>query len=143
MSGIKDRLYKVRNRLNLKYFGIFILVVGLTYLAHDRILQWVLIPTFQYLRGLPIIGAGIDWLLLYGGAGTWNAHTISAVAICAIVSGVFCYWWGRHSVEVIEVNPTVKEAEPEPELSPLEKENLKLKEELKQLKEKAPESAAT
>ena len=113
MSRIKEQLYKVNNRLNLKWFGVFIVVVALTYLAHDRILAWGLIPAFNYLHALPYIGNGIDWLLLYGGAETWNWHTISAVAISSIIVLVFGYYWGRHSIEIIEVNQPTPEKTPE------------------------------
>ena len=132
MSVIKEKLYKVNNRLNLKWFGVFIVVVALTYLAHDRILAWGLIPAFNYLHGLPYIGGAIDWLMLYGGAETWNWHTISAVAISSVIVLVFGYYWGRHSIEVIEVNkPT-----PEPTLDVPEKTVSETDKTIQELKDK-------
>lgn len=146
MSGIKDRLYKVNNRLNFKWFGVFIVVVVLTYLAHDRILAWGLIPAFNYLHGLPYIGGGIDWLLLYGGAETWNWHTISAVAISSICVLVFGYYWGRHSIEVIEVNPELAPAvvtTPEPAATPSSDVDAKIAELTKEIEAMKQEKAAT
>lgn len=142
MTEIKDRLYKVRGKVTNWKFVAFCAIMVLLYFGHQNILDWALIPSFNYLHALPLIGGGIDWLLLYGGVGTWNWHTISACFILAVVAVAFGYWWGRSSIEIIEVNPTSKttaEPQPKPELTPEQKKIQELTEQIAKLKQ--PEKA--
>lgn len=104
MSQIKGKLVNIKDRINVKYTLVVLAMMVLLYYGHSRILNEALIPAVNYLHGLPVIGTLIDWLMLYGAAETWNWHTISAVVIITIPVGIFCYWWGRSSIEVVELN---------------------------------------
>jgi len=109
MSAIKEKLYRVRSRLNLKWFGAFLLIVIFAYLGHQNLINMVIVPAYNWLYGTAIGAAVINFLKQYAGTETWNWHSISASAMIGIIAVVFGYFWGRHSIEVVEVNSPTPE----------------------------------
>ena len=142
MSAVKQKLYTVKNRVNWKWTGAFILIVVFAYLGHQNLINLVLLPVGDWLYQFSVVKWFVDAVMLYGHAETWNWHSISASALIAVVSGVFCYFWGRHSIEVIEVNQPPP-ATPIEEAKPAEKPAIDYDAQIKELQAQIDKMKAT
>lgn len=132
-----------------KTFLVVLIILGgslyITWaLARDRIMELWLIPAYDTAQTIPLLGPAIQWVATYTASWRWDQIILSTMMLCL---GAFIGWfYGKPRTEKVEINSPTPEASPESikELSPLEKENLRLAEENKKLKEeKAAASAAT
>lgn len=100
------------------FFVLLIILGGTLYvtwaLARDRVMELWLMPAYDTVHGLPLIGPAIDWLGIYTASWRWDQIILSAMML---MLGAFIGWfYGKPRTEKVTINPEpTLEPEPQPQ----------------------------
>jgi len=120
MSGKLGRAKDVitGHYFSYKTFLVVLIILGgslyITWaIARDRIMELWLLPAYDTVQTIPLLGPFIQWLATYTASWRWDQIILSTMMLGL---GAFIGWfYGKPRTEKVEINSPTPEPSPEPE----------------------------